>query len=1156
MFCLWRRCAVPLFLAMTFMPVALAEAASSDTVFTCLLDGAMAGGSAKDLPVEVKIAAATDQLTVADTITVSWRVLKEDQAGCKTPRYLFVSMPDIVRLEGSGLVALRPGQDAPFGIMTDRSKLRVVIPLYFGNASREGRFRITLAKAGHFDLDWFVAEVPKADIGSTDPASLLRATTLAIAPADSAQQWEVGPGKPAIYVEDRYSLEKPEQIITSNDGSYVLRVFKGFFQVHDSRSQRLILEAAGWKPNFSPTSRFLAAYGGVSAQASFNVSVFDLVTGQPIFQPEKERVAQFSLRQEVTQIAWFAHDSFALLAAPSLTGSVVFQTVVDDAAFSIRGQCNACGVWDARFNYDNDLLTFDDGATGPKYLAFPDLERAAEAKWLGETDEKTLAGDAMHGEILSHADILDQPEVKDSPGDIAWHLGETFGLSHSVKVSNGPGNPLDYVVPHAEAPPSASKARSASGMSSYERVASRGVIILSNQPALQSTELWSERVQARLSAFGIEMAPGMSGHHEETTANAVEGGAFGPRFAKSVAAQSAFAKTVFATDTRDSDSAPGCLQVDEWNEALFGEEQTSPAQLMPPDWWADWKPAWGDPRVATNPLYIFATWRWNLQNEKLWAYQTVCANGGSGEFTQGMVGLLRQGADGKADAVWLSNLKWQGKRLNDLLALSRPESITASISQDRYLLLGSRNASAFVAVYDLKERKLIAGISDVRDGFLTQHLELTSDGRSLLQWNEDGQFHLYDLSTFKRFLSGYYLDDEIVLYDDHGYYDSTAEGASFVHLAFSGAPEAHDLQQFARTLRRPDVIRAALTRQSTVDAAPQLSAPPRLTAEIATRQRNAITLNVDAAAMLGLERIRVYRDGYLLEDTPVTGAEVRREVQVPLDPEARWLALKAVDAKGYESATMQIDLRGDAKAVAAPAQGRLYAFSVGVDQYRSLPGLQYAKADALSFFNAVKRNQSHYYRDVVASTLTNAQATQESIFAAVGKIAQEAKPADTIVVYFAGHGVRGDDNEFYFALPGTELKDLRATALSWKALAERLRQLPGRVIVFLDACHSGLADQGATNDDYVGALDGRSLAVLAASKGRQYSLEKAGGGVFTMSLVDVITRERKRFDENHNGVLELSELYAGVKASVVKATDGQQTPWIANNHMVGEVPVF
>jgi uncharacterized caspase-like protein len=145
----------------------------------------------------------------------------------------------------------------------------------------------------------------------------------------------------------------------------------------------------------------------------------------------------------------------------------------------------------------------------------------------------------------------------------------------------------------------------------------------------------------------------------------------------------------------------------------------------------------------------------------------------------------------------------------------------------------------------------------------------------------------------------------------------------------------------------------------------------------------------------------------------------------------------------------------------------------------------------------------------------------------------------------------------------TRISDLASTSVRWTALAEILSASKGAVVVVLDACQSGLAGREAfsTNADVVSALftkSGAPLIVLAASKGRQLSQEtpNSGGVLFTNAVVAAISGQRLKYDRDSSGLIDLGELYSGVKAQVVAETNGEQTPWLARNGLVGEMSLF
>ena len=163
------------------------------------------------------------------------------------------------------------------------------------------------------------------------------------------------------------------------------------------------------------------------------------------------------------------------------------------------------------------------------------------------------------------------------------------------------------------------------------------------------------------------------------------------------------------------------------------------------------------------------------------------------------------------------------------------------------------------------------------------------------------------------------------------------------------------------------------------------------------------------------------------------------------------------------------------------------------------------------------------------------------------------------MLFAAGHGFRDETGgKFYLVTRETQRLSLGATALGWDEIAAAFDDTKARVIVFLDACHGGAAGLEGSNDDVVSSLikRGSSITVIAASKGRQESLEFNSGGAFTTELVRAVSTERERTDANRNGAIELAELYGVIKQQVVLATQGRQTPWIARNQMVGEIPLF
>ncbi|HVJ15404.1 MAG TPA: caspase family protein, partial [Polyangiaceae bacterium] len=209
--------------------------------------------------------------------------------------------------------------------------------------------------------------------------------------------------------------------------------------------------------------------------------------------------------------------------------------------------------------------------------------------------------------------------------------------------------------------------------------------------------------------------------------------------------------------------------------------------------------------------------------------------------------------------------------------------------------------------------------------------------------------------------------------------------------------------------------------------------------------------------------------------------------------------------------------------------------------------------------------------------LLDSEVTVESVRAALAELAQ-MRPHDLAVVFLAGHGVRRSaEGEMVFLTSSADMdsKGLLANGVGWSELGQALARAKGRVLVLLDACHSGVVSQEllAPNGSLASALvrDQRAGAlVFAAAKGRQFSYEAGntrglvldmtttklvGGestsqGYFTGALLQALRAPDT--DRNGDGLLQASELIDDVSARVVTATDGMQTPWVARREMFGD----
>ncbi|MBS0242785.1 MAG: caspase family protein [Proteobacteria bacterium] len=384
-------------------------------------------------------------------------------------------------------------------------------------------------------------------------------------------------------------------------------------------------------------------------------------------------------------------------------------------------------------------------------------------------------------------------------------------------------------------------------------------------------------------------------------------------------------------------------------------------------------------------------------------------------------------------------------------------------------------------------------------------------------------------------------------------------GAAVTELRFPGLPGVFSFQQFGNALDRPDLIKRRLASATTDLAAPNLVPPPELSVKLRAGADEAATrLAITARSTAPLKTLKLYADGQPIGTTELSGTTIAQEVAVPAAGGARWLTAQVVDAGGSLSNPQAVRL----PVRAAPTR-RLYGVIVGNNVYADKRyTLTYARHDAERLGRALAANAGHVYGQTSIKLLTDADATPENIRAELAKLTALARPEDTIVFSYAGHGLQ-QDGRYYLTPYNFDLAKGVGTAIAWRDIATELRRARSRVIVILDACQSGSSgtDGQATNDEAVkGLLSGEHppMLVLAASKGRQSSLEdpKWDGGAFTHALVETLSAKRSSYDLDHDGAIELSELYRGLRQILARETGGEQTPWLVRQDLLGDFVVF
>ncbi|HEX7181078.1 MAG TPA: caspase family protein [Thermoanaerobaculia bacterium] len=385
----------------------------------------------------------------------------------------------------------------------------------------------------------------------------------------------------------------------------------------------------------------------------------------------------------------------------------------------------------------------------------------------------------------------------------------------------------------------------------------------------------------------------------------------------------------------------------------------------------------------------------------------------------------------------------------------------------------------------------------------------------------------------------------------------------------------------------PAVVIAAAPSEEHAPDLPPSSAVPAAPATISFLRNTpgehllaeAIVLRFEVQSPTDLAEVRLTQNERLLPidaarraaGAAVGGLQVAQyEVPVQLEEGENRFEVVAVTRQGLRSARPLTLFRD-------PEVGRLWVVAIGISKYQdtTIQSLQYADADARAVFD--------YFRDTFGLPESqiflrvNEQATLREIKSVLGtRLAARANdPRDTVILYFAGHGMRervtgsldADGLGKYFLPYDADRNDLFSTALDMDEVTNILRRLtPERVVVLLDSCFSGAAggrspfdpkadrERALITGEFLDRMAhvGKGRVVMTASGPEESAQESAdlGHGLFTYYLLDGL---RGAADLSGDGEIDVHEIYRYVSDKVARATKGRQNPKLKEPDLVGRI---
>lgn len=256
---------------------------------------------------------------------------------------------------------------------------------------------------------------------------------------------------------------------------------------------------------------------------------------------------------------------------------------------------------------------------------------------------------------------------------------------------------------------------------------------------------------------------------------------------------------------------------------------------------------------------------------------------------------------------------------------------------------------------------------------------------------------------------------------------------------------------------------------------------------------------------------------------------------------------------GAELARIDAELAPPASTV--KPKDHAYAVIVGVEDYRDLPRVDYAKRDA----EMVKAylTKSLGYRDQNIVMLLNNRVTRADLEARfekwLPKQVGENKEAE-VFVYYGGHGAPDPNTNQAFLVPyNGDPGYLETTSYPLTRLYETLGKLPAKnITVVMDSCFSGAGGRSVIQKGARPMLisvenpliAAQNMVVFSAAAGNQISnaMPERRHGLFTYYFLKGLQGEA---DANKDGGVDVEELYAYMKPKVeteARRMNAEQSP--------------
>lgn len=446
------------------------------------------------------------------------------------------------------------------------------------------------------------------------------------------------------------------------------------------------------------------------------------------------------------------------------------------------------------------------------------------------------------------------------------------------------------------------------------------------------------------------------------------------------------------------------------------------------------------------------------------------------------------------------------------------------------------------------------------------------DGQYALSGSQDTTTRLWNIATGRELakLIGF-TDGEWISVTPAGFYNSSANGDKYLNVRVAGG--VYGIDQYRYTFYKPQALESALRKRVGAGTPPErptegmnVAEPPFVVIKSPEEGQKLNSTEVEISIFIEdrsqtIKSVKVYINGRLVTAQDrgliVRVPEGKRslETKIAVSLERGENLIEVVAFNGYSDGRRAVRVFGPESAPGPQGNAilpQLWVLSIGVNRYEDsrIPSLVYPADDAGAILETFKQQEGLLFskvKSLLISDKSDVKPTYANVLDNMNFL-RKASQHDVAVLFIAGHGMNDESGDFYFLPSDAALTEdgtlRRSKAISWHDIKMTL-DLPAKVIVFVDTCHSegvsGKKTRSIDNDRLVKELQEANAVVFTSSRGQELSQESERWrhGAFTYALIEGLTGKA---DLIKDGKITMKELDAFVSEMVPNITNGAQHP--------------